>query len=186
MAFVSRLFIAIDLPKPVRWRLGRLLVQPPRGVRAVQPSQFHITLHFLGDVEDARRMPLIESLGRVRGRAFTIAIRGTGVFPPEGRPSVLWAGVAESPDLLAVHAAVAREIESCGLAVERRPYQPHVTLARLTPAVGRSWTRRFLAETADLSIEAFVVERFQLYRSRKLDGASEHSVEAAFPLEERR
>ena len=57
-----RLFIAIDLPKPVSWRLGRLLVQPPRGVRAVKPAQLHLTLHFLGDVEDESRTALHEAL----------------------------------------------------------------------------------------------------------------------------
>ena len=66
--------------------------------------------------------------------AFSIAIRGTSVFPPRSRP-----------------------------------------------AVPRAWTARFLADTAGLAIDAIPVDRFHLYRSRKLDGATEHSVEASFP-----
>ena len=61
---------------------------------------------------------------------------------------------------------------------------PHVTLARFTPAVPRAWTARFLSETSRLAIEDIPVDRFHLYRSRKLDGATEHSIEATFPLGE--
>jgi 2'-5' RNA ligase len=177
-----RLFIAIDLPKPVSWRLGQLLVQPPRGVRAVKPAQLHLTLHFLGDVEDESRTALHKALARMHQEPFTITIRGTGVFPPRGRPTVLWAGVDESAALVNLHAAVGAAIESCGLGVEHRPYVPHVTLARLMPAVPRAWTTRILHDTAGLQIADIPVDRFLLYQSRKLDGATEHSVEAPFPL----
>lgn len=178
---IRRLFVAIDLPKPVCWRLGHLLVQPPRGVRPVSPGQMHLTLHFLGDVDDATRARLIDALAGVPLEPFTIAIRGTGVFPPRGRPTVLWAGVAESAPLAALHAAIGAMLESCGLEIERRPYVPHVTLARLTPAVPRAWTSRFLGDTAGLDSDAIPVDRFTLYRSDRRDGATEHSVEATFP-----
>ncbi len=181
-----RLFIAIDLPKPVTWRLGQLLVQPPRGVRPVRAAQLHLTLHFLGDVEDEAHAALPKALAEVTHDAFPIAIRGTGVFPPRGRPTVLWAGVAESAQLAALHAAIGAALESCGLEVEHRPYVPHVTLARLTPAVPRAWTSRFLADTAGLAIDAIPVDQFHLYRSRKLDGTTEHAVEATFRLGEER
>jgi RNA 2',3'-cyclic 3'-phosphodiesterase len=177
-----RLFIAIDLPKPVCWRLGQLLVQPPRGVRAVKPAQLHLTLHFLGDVEDETCTALHEALARMHQEPFTITIRGTGVFPPRGRPTVLWAGVDESAALVNLHATVGTAVESCGLPVEQRPYVPHVTLARLTPAAARTWTARFLGDSAGLAIDAIPVEQFHLYHSRKLDGATEHTVEASFPL----
>jgi len=176
-----RLFVAIDLPKPVAWRLAQLLVQPPRGVRPVRPGQMHLTLHFLGDVADAAHAVLPEALARVAFEPFTLEIRGTGVFPPRGRPTVLWAGVADSAPLAALHAAIAAVLASCGLEIERRPYVPHVTLARLTPAVPRAWTSRFLADTAGLEGDAIPVDRFLLYDSLKRDGTTEHAVEATFP-----
>jgi 2'-5' RNA ligase len=147
----------------------------------VREGQLHLTLHFLGDVEDDARAALQETLGGVRPEPFTIAIRGTGVFPPRGRPTVLWAGVTESRPLADLRAAIAVAIESCGIAVERRPFVPHVTLARLTPAVPRAWAAGFLGATSDLAIDGIPVERFHLYHSRKLDGATEHSIEATFP-----
>lgn len=177
-----RLFIAIDLPKPVCWQLGQLVAEPPRGVRPVRPAQLHLTLHFLGDVDSDRLAAFKETLATVRHEPFTIAIRGTGVFPPRGRPSVLWAGVAESSPLTELHDAIGAAIEACGLQVERRPYVPHVTLARLTPAVPRAWVARLLSETSGLGIDDLRVDRFVLYESQKLDGATEHAVVAEYPL----
>lgn len=177
-----RLFIAIDLPHPVSWRLAQLVAEPPRGVRPVRPVQLHLTLHFLGDVADEDRVALHESLAHVRHESFTIAIRGTGVFPPGGRPTVLWAGVAKSARLAGLHAAIGEASEACGVEVERRPYVPHITLARLTPAVPRAWTAQLLAETSGIEIADLPVDRFQLYESRKLDGATEHVIDATFPL----
>ena len=121
-------------------------------------------------------------LFRSQAEPFSIAIQGTGVFPPRGRPSVLWAGVADSDALVALHAAIGTAVVACGLEIERRPYVPHVTLARFTPAVPRAWTAGFLSETARLGIDAITVDRFHLYCSRKLDGATEHSIEATFLL----
>lgn len=176
------MFIAIDLPKPVGWELCRLVADPPRGVRPVRPAQVHLTLHFLGEVDDEGQASLCKSLAQVRYEPFLIAIRGTGVFPPRGRPTVLWAGVAESARLAELHAAIGTAIESCGLEVERRTYVPHITLARLTPAVPRAWAARVLHETAGLEVDGLVVDRFHLYESRRLDGATEHSVMATYPL----
>lgn len=177
-----RLFTAIDLPRNVCWRLARLPGRPPHGVRPVSPGTIHLTLHFLGDVADDRRAALGEALRRVQLAKFTITIRGTGVFPPSGRPAILWAGVTATSPLTELHEALGVAIAACGLAVEHRPYVPHVTLARLSPATPREWTMRFLHETADLMIATVPVNHFRLYWSRKLDGLTTHSPEATYPL----
>ena len=182
MTAVRRLFIAIDLPKPVCFELARLVAAPPRGVRPVPAAQLHLTLHFLGNVDDTARGTVSERLGRVRREPFAIALRGTGIFPPRGRPSVLWAGVVTSAALLDLHAAVGGEIEASGLAVESRPYVPHVTLARLMPGAPRGWLEQVLEQTRSLAIDAVPIERFHLYWSRRIDGRTEHSVEATFSL----
>lgn len=182
MTAARRLFVAIDLPKTVCFELARLVAEQPRGVRPVPAAQLHLTLHFLGDVDDTVRGTVRDRLGRVRRQPFAIAVRGGGVFPPRGRPSVLWAGVAASTALGDLHAAVGSEIENSGLAVESRPYVPHVTLARLLPGAPRSWLENVLEQMRGLAIEGIPVERFQLYRSRRIDGRTEHSVEATFPL----
>jgi 2'-5' RNA ligase len=182
MTDVRRLFIAIDLPKAVCFELARLVAEPPPGVRPVPIAQLHLTLHFLGDVDETVRAAVVAGLGRVQLDPFSIAIRGTGVFPPRGRPSVLWAGVAPSPALLDLHAAVGGQVEAAGIAVESRPYLPHVTLARLMPGAPRGWLEPVLAATRSLAIDAIPVERFHLYWSRRIDGRTEHSAEATFPF----
>jgi len=181
-AATRRLFTAIDLPPAVAWRLGRPLVDPPRGVRPVPTAQVHLTLHFLGDVDDGMRAAVAAALARLRPEAFTVVIRGGGVFPPRGRPTVLWAGVADSAPLAALHATVGAAVAACGLPVESRPYVPHVTLARLAPAVPRAWLGRVRDALDALGSEPLPVDRFHLYRSRRRDGTTVHEVEATFPL----
>ncbi len=179
---MRRLFIAIDLPGDVRHTLGRLLVDAPRGVRPAPVGQIHLTLHFLGDVADDRRGPLVAALHRLQADAFQIAIQGSGTFPPRGRPAVLWAGVAESLPLQVVQASIGATLERCGLTIDHRPYVPHVTLARLTPAVPRRWVATFLEATRSLAMNDIPVDRFHLYASIRRDGRTEHTIEETFRL----
>jgi 2'-5' RNA ligase len=180
---VQRLFIAIDLPGTVRHALARLVADAPRGVRPVPGGQLHLTLHFLGDVEDESREQLIASLRQLRQGPFTITMQGSGVFPGRGRPTVLWAGVASSAPLTDLHAAIARTLEACGRSIEQRDYVPHVTLARLAGGVPRIWLADVLRRAGDVAQFDVPVDQFHLYASRRRDGVTEHVPLATFPLE---
>lgn len=197
-----RLFIAVDLPEPVRRRLARLVADAPSGVRPVRPEQLHVTLHFIGETDDAavaalaatlaacgtsvpsRRTAGVSSLrSRETSRpAFTIDITGVGVFPPHGRPTVLWAGVADDDDLRTLHADVAGALASCGFAAERRPWVPHVTLARLTRRAPRAWTRAFLVRHHDLAVPGIQVGSFRFYESTRTAEGTIHTAVATVPL----
>lgn len=180
---VQRLFIAIDLPGTVRHALAHVLADAPHGVRPVPCGQLHLTLHFLGDVEDEPRERVIASLRQLRQGPFTIAIHGSGVFPGRGRPTVLWAGVAPSAPLIDLHAAIARTLETCGRSIEQRDYVPHVSLARLTGGVPRMWLADVLRRVRDVAQLDVPVDQFHLYASLRRDGITEHVPLATFPLE---
>lgn len=180
---VQRLFIAIDLPGTVRHALARLVADAPHGVRPVPCGQLHLTLHFLGDVEDELRGRVSESLRQLRQGQFTISMQGSGVFPGRGRPTVLWAGVAPSAPLIDLHAAIARTLEACGQPIEQRDYVPHVTLARLTGGVPRMWLADVLRRAGDVARFDVAVDQFHLYASLRRDGITEHVPLATFPLE---
>lgn len=197
-----RLFIAVDLPESVRRQLARLVADAPGGVRPVRPEQLHLTLHFIGDTDDAAVAALAAALAacgtsrparrtervsphRPRessGAAFAIDITGVGVFPPRGRPAVLWAGVADDDDLRTLHADVAAALASCGFAAEPRPWMPHVTLARLTPRAPRAWTTAFLDRHRDLAVPGIPVGSFRLYESTRTAEGTVHTTVATVPL----
>ncbi len=136
---MPRLFVGIDAGDAVRRAVDEVL---PR-LRALSPrskwvpvENLHLTVVFLGSVDDGRVSESIAALDRaVEGHAArTFRLEGGGTFGARARPRVLWAGVAGREGALealrALHADVERAFEGLGHAPETRTYSPHLTLAR--------------------------------------------------------
>lgn len=101
----------------------------------VRPENIHLSLKFLGDVEDTREPELHTALQRAAGtgsepRPLTLQINGFGVFPDYHRPHVLWAGVTPEPGLELLQHGVEQAFAPLGFPTEARAFRPHVTLAR--------------------------------------------------------
>lgn len=99
------------------------------------PENIHLSLKFLGDVEDTRADELRTALQRAAGsrpepRPLTLQITGFGVFPDYHRPHVLWAGVTPEPGLELLQHGVEQAFAPLGFPTEARAFRPHVTLAR--------------------------------------------------------
>lgn len=126
-----RLFVALIPPAEARVELTAAVARLPAAprLRWTRAEQWHLTLAFLGEVDDRRREQLLPRLQRVARRhpPLTLALAGGGRFGDR----VLWTRVRGDPEALrrlvdAVRAAARR----CGLSIESRPYRPHLTLAR--------------------------------------------------------
>lgn len=178
-----RLFVAVDLPDAVRTRLARLVADAPPGVRPVRRGQLHLTLHFLGDCADATLAALAAALPRAAGPAFTIDLAGAGVFPPRGRPAVLWAGVAASDALVGLHRDVGRVLAACGVPLESRPWVPHVTLARLAAHAPRAWIEALVDRARGLRVPDIAVTGLRLYESVRTPAGAEHVPVAGVALD---
>ena len=101
----------------------------------VRPENIHLSLKFLGDVEETREPELVAALQRAAGRGheprpLTLQITGFGVFPDYHRPQVLWAGVTPDPGLELLQHGVEQAFASLGFPTEARAFRPHVTLGR--------------------------------------------------------
>ncbi|HZE94816.1 MAG TPA: RNA 2',3'-cyclic phosphodiesterase [Gemmatimonadales bacterium] len=104
-------------------------------VKWVRPENIHLSLKFLGDVDEAREPELRAALKRAAGtggepRPLTLQITGFGVFPDYHRPRVLWAGVTPDPGLELLQHGVEQAFAPLGFPTEGRPFRPHITLAR--------------------------------------------------------
>jgi 2'-5' RNA ligase len=133
-----RAFIAVQLPDVVLGELRRAL-NLMRGaeihnLRTVKPEGIHLTLKFLGDIENSQVEPLIVAMKKAASEVqpFKIHLGKTGAFPNIQSPRVLWAGVdGEMESLRAIQQSLEKAVEGLGVEGERREYNPHLTMARI-------------------------------------------------------
>lgn len=134
-----RLFTAIELTDEARVAIdaeqkaivSRLCGQP-RSIRLVRAEHLHLSLVFIGEVPDGRAAKLVEAMSADIGQApFRLVFGGLGVFPANGAPRVLWLGVVDGArEAVDLHAHVAARLTGAGVAVDKRPFHPHLTLGR--------------------------------------------------------
>lgn len=131
-----RLFLALPLPATAQAELRSLmhaLKREASEVRWVRPEQLHITLRFLGDVEEAQCDPLINAMTQITEAApFSFNLAGLGAFPHRKQPRVIWTGVTQGHnEVVSLAARVENLVTSCGLPKEDRPFAAHLTLGRV-------------------------------------------------------
>ncbi len=131
-----RTFIALELSEPAKAGiLSVIRALRESGVRAgwSRPSTIHLTLRFLGDVENERVPGLLAAVERAarRSQGFRMTTAGLGAFPSPRRPRVIWAGVDAPEELYVLQSAIEDELAGVGFDRERKRFHPHVTLGRL-------------------------------------------------------
>jgi RNA 2',3'-cyclic 3'-phosphodiesterase len=133
----TRTFIGIELSKSIRARLVALqesLAAAASDVKWVEADNLHVTLLFLGEVDD-RELPAVCRVAQealAEHIAFPLTIERVGCFPNPRRPRILWAGVGQGvQEVVAVHDALEGPLLDLGCyRREERKYTPHVTLGR--------------------------------------------------------
>ena len=175
-----RLFVGIELPPELRLRLSLLFGGIP-GARWVDPGNLHLTLRFIGEVDEGTASDIDETLAQIRSPRFTLTLAGTGHFGTGETPRALWVGVEKNPALLQLHDKIEMALMRLGLEPEPRRYAPHVTLARLKQvAVPR--LQEFLRDNALFRAEPFRVERFSLIASYPTKSGSIYEDQADYDL----
>lgn len=169
-----RLFIAVPLPVEVMERIGAIgarLAEKNWPVRWTDPNNAHLTLHFIGEVDQSRAELLRMALPgeAAKHQAFTLETGGLGVYPDRKKPRVLWMGLDGVTERLeALHGGVGRMLQHLDFEVEARPYSPHITIGRLREQIGAErgmtiWTTlRGFQLGAPLTVP---IEEVTLYRS---------------------
>jgi len=160
-----RLFIAIDLPKPVKNRL-EVLQKHIDGVKWIELQQMHLTIRFLGNVDEELYQKLLSNLKKIRSPSFVYSIKGVGVFPNIHRPKVLWAGVEADDRLSILYQKIEEVVISSGFDPQERDYKPHITLGRVKRRLHSEECQTFLGKHENLEITDIKVDNFILYQSR--------------------
>jgi len=181
----ARLFLAIPVPVDVGARLAdasaplRRSVQS-EAVRWLEPSAFHLTLHFIGGVDRALAVRICDSFARSPPvRSFVTRFTSLDAFPVGRRPRVVVAKVEVVAEMAALHGWSGDVLTELGVAVESRPFQPHVTIAR----VGRN--ARIRVSPMEVQPIALPVRELLVMQSHLLPEHSVHTALARTPLASR-
>jgi 2'-5' RNA ligase len=176
----QRLFVALDLPDPLREGLtawGRKELTDP-ALRVTRPESLHVTLVFLGHREDEEAAGIAAAVGGLSARAVLMKLEDPVSLPRRRRAS-LFALPAPSPAATDLHRVLVERLVAAGLhEPEERDFWPHVTVARVRPE-GRG-SRRPAAvakrpgELPDRLKEPFDAVRVTLYRSELQPGGARY------------
>jgi 2'-5' RNA ligase len=174
-----RLFVALALPDGIAESLQRLQSGVP-GARWNTREQLHLTLRFIGEVDERDANAIDETLTTISAPRFTLELKGVGSFGGKS-PRALWAGVVANEALIHLQRKIESAIQRLGFPAEERKYTPHVTLARLRAAPAGA-VMDYVADHSLYSSGPFEVTEFALFSSRLTSNGSIYVVEQEYPL----
>src|SRR3954454_13782258 len=176
---MPRLFTGLEIPLEVAQSLSMLRGGLP-GARWVDPDNYHVTLRFIGNVDDALAHEVASLLGRVKRGPFELRVDGVTSFCGK-KPRAVVATLSQAQPLMEAQAEQERLMQRIGLEPEGRKYSAHVPLARLRDASSRD-VAEYLSARGLVRSQPFPVSRFVLFSSRASTGGGPYVVEASYPL----
>jgi 2'-5' RNA ligase len=184
---VVRTFICIEIPDSIKERITKLqdtLRQIEAQISWTRPSNIHLTLKFLGNVEVSRIERVSKALERAANRIaqFEVDVSGAGCFPSARNPRVLWIGFSNLPEpLQKLYANIEDELAREGFEREKRKFSPHLTIGRVrTPHNSASLAEALIA--AGFESETFKATQVILMRSDLKPTGSVYTPQSVVPL----
>lgn len=186
---VLRLFIAVELSSEVRGKLSAAQEKfKTSGARVkwVRPHQIHVTLKFLGNVDETRVGAIIEAVSAALQpcEPFTVTVAGAGTFPPGRRARVVWAGVNKGDDkLIKLQHTVEDACEKLGFKAEKRVFRPHFTLGRIKSGTGLRRLLQQMERYRDREFGRLKVRNVLLIRSKLTPEGPHYTILESFVLQ---
>lgn len=190
MAAAIRSFIAIELPEVIRTQLKDLqdnLKTCRFKVRWVRPENIHLTLKFLGNIDETDIEKVRGTLtSRVdRFTPLSLSVKGVGVFPGIRRPRIIWSGMGgQLSALAALQKALAEDLAAIGFQQEKRAFKAHLTLGRVKGAIDALKLRDAIQAFNNFESEIFTADKIFLFKSDLKPGGPVYSKLNAFVMNE--
>ncbi|SPF77957.1 RNA 2',3'-cyclic phosphodiesterase [Pseudoprimorskyibacter insulae] len=178
-----RSFIALALPTPIREQAKALQTKAAGlGIRCVPPENLHLTLAFLGDQPQTALEDLHPGLDAIS--LPPVPLQSAGVVPFSAKHQTAIAlTIKDTPELSALHKAVARAVRHSGIRLERRKFRPHVTIARMASSqMASSAAQTLLAGTPPQPIAPERTDSFALYESELTPQGARYTPLADYSL----
>ncbi|HOK55918.1 MAG TPA: RNA 2',3'-cyclic phosphodiesterase [bacterium] len=180
-----RTFIGIDLPDDIKENLKEVVdrLKKIREAKPVKIENLHITLKFLGEVEekDIEEIKKKLEICANKFKSFGVEIKGIGVFPSEKRIRVLWIGAEDEGYLKKLNNEIEEEMSELGFEKEKE-FVSHITVARFKSVPNLNFIREISEKYNNFLFGKFRVESFNLYESKLLPEGPIYKVVAKFQL----
>jgi RNA 2',3'-cyclic 3'-phosphodiesterase len=169
-----RTFIAIELPQGIKDHLNKIQEQlklTGADVKWVEPKNIHLTLKFLGEINEQTLEKLSQILDAcVKGKTpFQVSIASFGAFPKLNYPRIIWAGIDKGDKEIAEIVKVLEEkVQKIGIPKEKRAFSSHITLGRLRSSRDKdnlAEQLKKLTENSDLPRLEFSLSKITLFKS---------------------
>jgi RNA 2',3'-cyclic 3'-phosphodiesterase len=168
-----RTFIAIELPKEIKEYLAKLqqeLKTAQADVKWVEPDNIHLTLKFLGEIDDTLLEKITAIINDVANKisAFKLRINSLGAFPKIDSPRVIWVGVdAGDKEVKEIAGKLEEEIAKIGIPKEDRPFSSHITIGRTKSGLNQQKLVQVLKDKFDLGGKnpEFSASKITLFKS---------------------
>ena len=187
MSESKRVFVGIDLSRKFSQLIPmlRTTVREQDGdIKWISGKNLHLTLSFLGNIDDSKIDSLITDLQEVKKfPEFTLSVRGTGIYPSSEAPKVFWLGIEQGYDELSNINGIVEELSSKYKEIQREEkFVPHITIGRIKSA---KKSAKFNATTflnAVYSPIEIYVNTINLYESCLTPDGPRYKIIAEFPL----
>jgi 2'-5' RNA ligase len=176
---MPRLFTGLQIPPDIASELS-MLRGGLSGARWIDVENYHLTLRFIGDIDERTAADVYSALERVRRPPLSVKLDGLSTFGGDKPRAIVAKAKAEAPliELQAEHERLMRRI---GIPPEPRKFVPHITLARLRAASALA-VADYLGTVGYFPGRMFEAKRFVLFSSRASTGGGPYVIEAAYPL----
>jgi 2'-5' RNA ligase len=190
---MTRTFIALEMNDAQQRHLAGVIHQVATalpGIRWVNPAAIHLTLAFLGELTDDQlrgAMHAVEGAAQ-QASSFSYRLSRLGSFGSPRQPRIVWMGIDEPSGALAhLHRVLNRELARRGFEVDKRPFSPHLTLARirnpLSPDELQQLQTILTGKQAGLvSSETYMVQHVNVMKSELLRGGAQYTCLRAYVL----
>lgn len=197
---MTRAFIALEMPVSVQRVLSSTLerfAQALPALRWVDAAGIHLTLAFLGELDDDRLALAMEAAQAATHDfpAFAYRLTAPGIFGSPQQPRVIWMGIEDQPlaqlhgsPLQRLHHILSRELQRRDFETDKRPFSPHLTLARvkqpLSPAEQQSLQRLLYSKQDNASSILYPINSLNVMKSELSRAGAKYSVLRAYGLHE--
>lgn len=180
---MKRLFLAVNLPQEVKDQVAAVQAQVKKQMKRsdvawVAPDNFHVTLHFLGDVDDEHQSVLVATLGEKEyPQPFMLRLLEIAAFPNKKDPKTIFVETTVHPSLIGLRKRIADVLVQHGFEIDGRKWTSHITLGRV-----KKRAEVLQPEKIDVEKLEFDVESFELMSSTLTSTGSQYHKEYSFEL----